>query len=718
MTHSRGLLPLAAFPRNLRPASAGVTSPNPSPLDTRDAGPRPGSPLWAYLTVVSAAGVLALVIALVRPGLGGLAEAARTPLLWLVLVLVVLGELRPVMVNSSASLVGGTPTSTMFAFAALMHYGLPTAALMQAVAVIVTGLAYHRAWHRILFNLATVMLACTAAAVVLGAFGVRPSPGSAWVPDGSGIPAIVLAGLAYFVVRGWLVCGAVALHERRPVGRVIRASIGPQSLGYGALLGLAPLVAVVMAHSPALIPLFIAPLIAVYFTAMLLLRRDHQATHDGLTGLPNRKMLILRTEEALAEARPDERIGLLLLDLDRFKEVNDTLGHPVGDRLLQIVAHRLIHSVRPGDMVARLGGDEFAVLLPSIRDAHAAREVASRLRVALTEPVRLEGMTFDIDASIGIALYPDHAPDFELLLQRSDVAMYLAKEARTGVEFYVPDKDRNSPERLSLLGDLRQAVDSGELGLHYQPKVSLDDGRVESVEALLRWWHPVRGPVAPAEFIPLAEQSYLMREITRNVIEQALEQADRWWREGVEVPISVNVSARDLLDSSLPEQLEAGLGAYGLPAAAIQLEVTERILTTDQAYTAETVRTLAGLGIQLALDDFGTGYSSLVRLQRLPVAEVKIDASFIRRVEESADDERIVQSIIDLVRSLGLRSVAEGVESAEVAARLHKMGCHAGQGWWLAKPLPPEEATVWLRSRLSEAFTERPKDAARLAPRH
>ncbi len=762
MTHSRGLLPLAAFPRNLRPVSeiAGVTSPNPSPLDTRDSGPRPGSPLWAYLTAVSAAGVLALVIAQVRPGLDGLAEAAKTPLLWLVLVLVVLGELRPVMVNSSASLVGGTPTSTMFAFAALMHYGLPTAALMQAVAVIVTGLAHHRAWHRILFNLATVMLACTAAAVVLGAFGIRPSPGSAWVPDGAGIPAIVLAGLAYFVVRGWLVCGAVALHERRPVGRVIRASIGPQSLGYGALLGLAPLVAVVMAHSPALIPLFIAPLIAIYFTAMLSLRRDHQATHDGLTGLPNRKMLILRTEEALTEARgsltnavrrergsrwmhrkveeepvaeptgddenaarrhlgrAQQRVGLLLLDLDRFKEVNDTLGHPVGDRLLQIVAHRLTHSVRPGDMVARLGGDEFAVLLPSIRDAHAAREVASRLRVALTEPVRLEGMTFDIDASIGIALYPDHAPDFELLLQRSDVAMYLAKEGRTGVEFYVPDKDRNSPERLSLLGDLRRAVDSGELGLHYQPKVSLDDGRVESVEALLRWWHPARGSVAPADFIPLAEQSYLMREITRNVIERALEQADRWWREGIEVPISVNVSARDLLDSSLPEQLEAGLGEYGLPAAAIQLEVTERILMTDQAYTADTVRTLAGLGIQLALDDFGTGYSSLVRLQRLPVAEVKIDASFIRRVEESADDERIVQSIIDLVRSLGLRSVAEGVESAEVAARLHKMGCHAGQGWWLAKPLPPEEATVWLRSRLSEAFTERPKDAARLAPRH
>jgi predicted signal transduction protein with EAL and GGDEF domain len=386
----------------------------------------------------------------------------------------------------------------------------------------------------------------------------------------------------------------------------------------------------------------------------------------------------------------------------------------VGDRLLQIVAHRLTHSVRPGDVVARLGGDEFAVLLPSIRDAQAAKEVASRLRVALTEPVRLEGMSFDMDASIGIALYPDHAPDFELLLQRSDVAMYVAKEGRTGVEFYMAGKDRNSPERLSLLGDLRRALDVGELDLHYQPKVSLDDGRVENVEALLRWWHPVRGPVSPVEFIPLAEQSYLMREITQHVIQRALEQAARWWHAGLDVPISVNVSARDLLDSSLPEQIETGLGRLGLPAEAIHLEVTERILMTDQAYSADTIRTLAGLGVQLSLDDFGTGYSSLVRLQRLPVAEVKIDASFVRRIEESPDDERIVRSIIDLVRSLGLRSVAEGVESTEVAARLREMGCDAGQGWWLAEPMPADEASVWLRARRSAAFTERSKDPARL----
>ncbi|MFI7031487.1 putative bifunctional diguanylate cyclase/phosphodiesterase [Microbispora rosea] len=686
-----------------------------TPVDTRDTGPRPGSPLWAYLTAVTAVGGTALAIAQVRLGFGELGELARTPLFWMLTVLVVLGELRPVMFSSS-TLVGGTPASTMFTFAVVMYQGLPTAALMQAVAVVVSGLVHRRAWHRVLFNLAQVTLACTAAAAAFAAFGAHPAPFAPWTPDGGDIPAIALAAGAYFAVRAILVCQAVALHERRPLGRVMKASIGPQALVYGALLGLAPLVVVVMAHSTALVPLFVAPLTAVYFTATLSLRRDHQATHDGLTGLPNRKMLILRTEEALAEAREHERVGLLLLDLDRFKEVNDTLGHPVGDRLLQIVAHRLTHSVRPGDVVARLGGDEFAVLLPSIRDAHAAREVASRLRVALTEPVRLEGMTFDLDASIGIALYPDHAPDFELLMQRSDVAMYLAKEGRTGVEFYLPGKDRNSPERLSLLGDLRRAIDADELELHYQPKVSLDDGRVESVEALLRWWHPVRGPISPAEFIPLAEQSYLMRELTQHVIGHALRQAARWWHAGLDVPVSVNVSARDLLDSSLPEQLESGLEKLDLPPEAIRLEVTERILMTDQAYSADTIRTLAGLGIQLALDDFGTGYSSLVRLQRLPVSEVKIDASFVRRLGESPDDERIVRSIIDLVRSLGLRSVAEGVESPEVATLLREMGCHAGQGWWLAKPMPASETTTWLRGRLSAAFRERENGGARLTP--
>ncbi|TDD33433.1 EAL domain-containing protein [Nonomuraea terrae] len=668
------------------------------PTDTRDTGPRVGTPLWAYLAGITVIGFTALVVAMVRLDLTDLVGLARTPLFWVLMVLVILGELRPVMVSSSTA-VGGTYPSTMFTFAVLLHFGLPVAVLMQAIAVALNGVVTRKSWHRVMFNIAQSTIALTAAAVVLGTFGIHPSPAVPWVPDGGDLPAIALAGIAYFATRAALVCGAVALHERRSIVRVLKATVGPQSLVYAGLLGLAPLVVVVMNHSPGLVPLFVAPLAAVYFTATLSMRRDHQALHDELTGLPNRKMLVVSTEEALAEVRQDERVGLFLLDLDRFKEVNDTMGHPVGDRLLQMVAHRLTHSVRPGDVVARLGGDEFAVLLPSIRDAHAAREVAARLRAALTEPVRLEGMTFDMDASVGIALYPDHAPDFELLLQRADVAMYLAKEGRTGVELYQPHKDRNSPERLTLLGDLRRAIDNHELRLHYQPKVVLATGEVPGVEALLRWRHPVHGPIAPSDFVPLAEQSYLMRQLTAYVIEEALEQAARWWHNGTRLQISINISARDLLGAALPQRLEAGLARYGLPPTAIQLEVTERILTGEQAYTQETIKALATLGVPLALDDFGTGYSSLIRLQRLAVSEVKIDASFVRRIAESEDDCRIVRSIVDLVRSLGLRSVAEGVESDEVAVRLAEMGCDVGQGWLFGEPMPASDVTAWLRER-------------------
>ncbi|MEV7014097.1 EAL domain-containing protein [Streptosporangium sp. NPDC051022] len=672
------------------------------PTDTRDTGPRVGSPLWAYLAGVTTIGFVALVTAQLLISPAQLADLVRSPMFWMLAVLVVLGELRPVMLSSSMT-VGGTYPSTMFTFAALLHYGLPVAVLMQAVGIVVNSAVTRKAWHRVMFNIAQATLACAAAGAVLGVFGGRSLPEITWVPRGTDLLAIGVAGLAYFVVRALLVSGAVALHERRSIHRVIRTTIGHQSLVYAGLLGLAPLVVVVMNDSPALVPLFLAPMAAVYFTATLSVRRDHQATHDALTGLPNRKMLVVSTEEALAEVRAGDRVGLFLLDLDRFKEVNDTLGHPVGDRLLQIVAHRLTHSIRPGDVVARLGGDEFAVLLPSIRDAAAAREVAARLRVALTEPVRLEGMTFDLDASVGIALYPDHAQDFEMLLQRSDVAMYLAKEGRTGVEVYVAEKDRNSPERLNLIGDLRRAIDRSELRLHYQPKLDLTTGRVRGVEALLRWRHPERGVISPSEFVPMAEQSYLMRHLTQYVIDAALEQAAHWWHTGLPEQISVNVSARDLLDSALPDRIEAGLAQYRLPPQAIQLEVTERVLMTDQAYTADAVRALASLGVPLALDDFGTGYSSLVRLQRLPVSEVKIDASFVRRIGQSGDDERIVRSIIDLVRSLGLRSVAEGVESDEVAIRLADMGCEMAQGWLFAEPMSAPEATAWLREHRGQA---------------
>ncbi|TDC57323.1 EAL domain-containing protein [Actinomadura sp. KC345] len=688
------------------------------PNNTRNTAPRRGSPLWIYFVVVIVLGVAACATAF--SGLSGpdLDALASTPVFWILGCFIIFGELRPIITPGSTENNGAT-TSTTFSFAALLYAGLPIAAALQVIAVVTCGIFRGRTPHRIAFNAAQYTLSLAAAQLVLALFGDLATPTDLWVPDGRDLPAIALAGAVYFACNDTLVGSAVALHERISLMKALRFDLGYQVLVHLALLGLAPLMVVAMDRSAVFVPLIVLPFIAVYLNASVSVRREHQALHDGLTGLPNRKLLIVRTEEALAEARgagkraqragalgkhfplrtepPGHRAGLFLLDLDRFKEVNDTLGHPTGDRLLQLVAHRLTHSVRPGDLVARLGGDEFAVLLPSVRDEAAAREVAARLRAALSEPVRLDGMSFDLEASVGIALFPDHAPDFELLLQRADVAMYNAKEARSGVEIYSPAKDRNSPARLSMLGDLRRAIDRSELELFYQPKISLRDGQLVGMEALLRWRHPDKGILEPAAFLPIAEQTYLMRSITHHVVGAALAQAAAWWREDLTVQIAVNASGRDLLDTGLTETIEEGLLARGLPAAALQLEITERILMNEPAYASDTVGALADLGIPLSLDDFGTGYSSLVRLKHLPVEEIKIDSSFVGRLTESTDDAVIVRSIVDLVRTLGLRSVAEGVEDPATAQALREMGCDAAQGWHFGRPMDAETATTWLR---------------------
>jgi diguanylate cyclase (GGDEF)-like protein len=685
------------------------------PNDTRNIGPRTGSPLWIYMSAVTAAGLAFLAVGLAH--LDGLRGLASHPLFWLIAALVVIGQLRPIVTPGRSS-TDAPVASVTFTFAALLFWGFGVAVLLRAAATLAVGLAQRRAVHRSMFNAAQVTLATGAAGLILAATGIHPTPGRPWLPAGARLPQLALAALAYFAVNFLVVGIAIALHSRAPIVATLRAALPYQGFVNLVLLSAGPLVAAVMgAGSASLVLLFAFPLAAVYANAVISVQREQQAHHDELTGLSNRKLLVSKTGAALATADAlGTRAGFLLLDLDRFKEVNDTLGHAVGDRLLQTIAHRLTHSVRPGDLVARLGGDEFAVLLPSVREASAAREVASRLRVALAEPIRLEGMSFGIEASVGIAIYPDDATGFEVLMQHADVAMYLAKERRSGVERYVADSDRNSPARLALLGDLRRGLDAGELELHFQPKVLLDTDKTAGMEALVRWHHPVRGLMTPAQFIPLAEQSYLIQDLTVHVVDRALAQAAAWWGDGLPVQVSLNVSARDLLDTSLAETIERGLGRYGLPPEALLLEINERVLTSEPAHAAAAVETLAALGVALSLDDFGTGYSSLVRLKRLPVHEVKIDPSFISRLLVSGDDEVIVQSIVDMVRALGINSVAEGVESAEVAAALRRMGCRAAQGWYFSPPLNAASATAWLAEHgvcSSRAARLRPAPATR-----
>ena len=681
------------------------------PNDTRDIAPRVRSPLWIHMTAVTVAGAAAFGIGMTHLRL--LTHLVGLPMFWLLAALVVFGEIWKI-ITPGRSEAESPAVSVTFSFAALLFWGFPVAALLRVGGTVLVGAIQRSSPHRIAFNAAQMTLGLGAAALVLDATSFTPVgrrvgalPPGVWpvpLPGGS-LWKVAAAGAAYFVVIFLLVSIAVALHSRAPAGKVLRANLRYQSFINLVLLATAPLVAVVMsARSAWLLLLFAFPLAAIYVNAAMSVRREHQAHHDELTGLCNRKLLVLRTTEALEQAAADgTRVGFLLLDLDRFKEVNDTLGHPVGDRLLRIVANRLTHSVRPGDLVARLGGDEFAVLLPSIPDVTAAAEVAARLRGALTAPIRTEGMSFDIEASVGIALYPDDASGFELLMQHADVAMYLAKERRTGVERYLAARDRNSPARLALLGDLRRGLDGGELKLHYQPKVLLADQQTAGMEALVRWQHPVRGLMPPEEFVPLVEQSYLMRELTSQVVDMALAQAARWWRSGLPVQMSINVGARDLLDTGLADTIGSGLARHGLPPEALLLEVNERVLTSEPAHVITAGEALAALGVGLSLDDFGTGYSSLVRLRRLQVAEVKIDSSFVGRILASADDEVIVRSIVDMVRALGIRSVAEGVESAEVARVLRIMGCDAAQGWHFSRPLNAASATAWLTEHAAAA---------------
>ena len=407
------------------------------PNDPRDAGPRIGSPLWIYLTAVTVAGTAALALAAVSLANTGLTTLLGQPLLPAIAVLSVIGELRPI-VTPGKSRPDSADASLMFCFAALLYWGFPVAALVRLVTSVVTAAVGRGPVFRTAFNTAQYTLSLGAAWLVLLAAGIHPQPLAPWTPTtGRELGSVGLAAVASFVVNFFLVSVAVAVHSRAPIPATLRKELPYQAFVNLVLLSAAPLVVVVMGRSVLLVLLFLLPLTAIYANASISLKREYEALHDELTGLPNRSFLLKKTSEALAEAsRAAGRVGFLLLDLDRFKAVNDTLGHPAGDHVLKVIAQRLAHGVRPDDLVARLGGDEFAVLLPAAKPGSTAREVAVRLRAALAEPIQLDGMTFQIKTSIGIAFYPEDAPGVELLMQRADVAMYLAKERQTGVEAY------------------------------------------------------------------------------------------------------------------------------------------------------------------------------------------------------------------------------------------------------------------------------------------
>jgi diguanylate cyclase (GGDEF)-like protein/PAS domain S-box-containing protein len=441
----------------------------------------------------------------------------------------------------------------------------------------------------------------------------------------------------------------------------------------------------------------------------------HQALHDSLTGLPNRTLLADRAAQAIRASRRHHcSVALLLMDLDRFKEINDTLGHNVGDAVLRQVGERVAAVIRAEDTVARLGGDEFAVVLPGIHGAEDAKAVGAKILAALEAPFHLpvssdggrseraEALALHLEASIGIALAPEHGGDATALLQRADIAMYRAKELNDGTAVYDPAHDENDVARLAVVSELRLAIGDDELELHYQPKIDLATGHIAGVEALVRWRHPHRGLLTPASFLPLAERTGLIKPMTSWVLQAALQQVRTWEREGLCVTMAVNLSARTLHDPGLVEAITTALDAAGVSPDRLVCEITESSVMMSPGGARETIDRLAALGVRFSVDDFGTGYSSLAYLRGLQVAELKVDRSFVTDIESSAADESLVRSIVELAHGLGISVVAEGVETPGVHERLREIGCDQGQGYWYGRPTPGPAMTAILSS---DAFT-------------
>ena len=423
---------------------------------------------------------------------------------------------------------------------------------------------------------------------------------------------------------------------------------------------------------------------------------EQLALHDSLTNLPNRFSIQDNLNTTLAEAKRDSSVfSVIMMDLDRFKEINDTLGHDCGDQLLVEVGLRLRDILRPSDFIGRLGGDEFAIILPET-DEIGAKLVAKKIQKVLEPFFYVAEMGFTIAASFGIATFPKHGMTVSAILKSADVAMYNAKNRKLGFCVYNPGTDSNTPDRLSLMGELRQAIYENQLELYYQPKVDLKTSRIIGVEALIRWNHKERGFIPPDEFIPMAEQTGLIRPLTYWVIKSAIAQHESWYDAGINLVVSINLSMHNLHDADFISELEKLLEETSVPNTSFEFEITESTIMSDPDYVVKVLDKLGSLDVSLAIDDFGTGYSSLSLLKKLPVHTLKIDKSFVMDMATDSDDKAIVQSIIDMAHTLGLNVIAEGVENGTVTKQLAELGCDEIQGYYISRPLPAEQCSPML----------------------
>jgi diguanylate cyclase (GGDEF)-like protein len=654
-------------------------------------------------TVIATGAALVAVPAAQLPGQVGALPAA----FWLMAAIAAVADARPFTPPGRRQTLAVFP-SVCLTFGIMLAWGVGPAIAVQAVAVAVASWRMRHAAWRAVFNVGQYALALGAADLVLRLGGLRPYPYAGGLTV-AGAAVVVVAAVTWFVVKYGSVTFALRLRFGGQWWPRFTRALAWESAAYGALLLLSPVLVAAAATSPALLLPSVVPLYAVYRMARLAEDQAELARRDPLTGLRNRPAMVGALAEQMvvhadlaARGEPDSRLALLLLDLDQFKDVNDALGHETGDRLLFEVAQRLRAMVADCELVARLGGDEFAVLVPRLTGLADARARAGEIAAELAQPVRLDGLPLEVNASIGVAVYPEHGEDAATLMRRADVAMYHAKQLAASVAVYAPESDHHSPQRLALVADLRAALSSPGTGgadglaLYYQPQVAIDTGEVVGVEALLRWRHPTLGPIAPADVIRAAEHTAVMRLLTLRIVDEVVEQVAKWAAAGVHLRASLNVSIRDLHTGEVAERLRDQLRRFGVPPGQLQVEITEGALMADPRRVLATVAALDRLGVALSLDDFGTGYSSLQHLRRLPLAEVKVDRSFVVGMADDADDAAIVGSIVELAGALGLRVVAEGVEDEPTWRQLVATGCHIAQGWFYARPMPGEELLPWL----------------------
>ena len=667
-----------------------------------------GQPLARYVAAVVAGGALCL-IAMVATGGSNLLDARQPELLFLLMGCAVVAELTPLKVVLRAA-EGEITASNTFAFALLICYGPAPAAIAFAMGTILADGIRRKPPERIAFNAAQYVITVAAAGVVLSALSDLPHLNDPTGIQPADLPGIVAAALVFHALNSSFVAGAIALAEKIGFLRYLASDLFLQASTAGLLLGLSPVLVIAADFSLAVLPLLFLPLLAIHRGGRQAIAKEHQSLHDALTGLPNRVLFRDRIQQSVRAAeRRHGGLAVMIMDLDHFKEVNDTLGHHHGDVLLQEVAERLKTTLRTADTVARLGGDEFGILLPEVMGADDALAVAEILQSALREPFVVDGLTLEMGGSIGIACHPDHGDHVEVLIQRADIAMYSAKEGGRGFSLYEPQQDHYSPRRLSLAGELRSALESGELELHYQPKADVISGRIVGVEALVRWNHPRHGLLGPEEFVPIAEQTGLIVPLTRWVLAAAMRQCRAWQEQGYELSVAVNLSARSFLDTALAVDIPQLLKVHNIEPTLLELEVTESTIMLDPARATATLERLSELGLRLSIDDFGTGYSSLANLKRLPVDMIKIDKSFVLEMATEHSDAAIVRSTIELAHNLGLQVIAEGVEDRQIWEELARLGCDFAQGYYLSRPLPADKLAPKLgMAPADEGHAERP----------